>query len=367
METPVALVVMGTRPEAIKLAPVIEALRRQGRLTPLVVSTAQHRQMLPQALAPFGIVPDQDLDVMASDQTATQIAREVMAGLEPLLPRVRPAWTVVQGDTTTAFAAAVTSFYAGVPVAHVEAGLRTGRMDAPFPEEFNRRSIAVAASLHLAPTPRAREQLLGEGFEPDGVVVVGNTVVDAVASVLARAAPAARDEGPPRVLLTVHRRESFGAPMVRVLEAIRLLAQEYRGRVRWIYPVHPNPNVESVARSVLSGAPGVELVAPLDYPGFLRLFAEARFVMTDSGGVQEEAAAVGTPVLVLREVTERPELIESGWGRLVGTEAETILAEARRLLDSDAEVERMTRRPNPFGDGRSGERIATELARRLGL
>jgi len=356
---------MGTRPEAIKLAPVVAGLRAQGRLEPFVVATSQHREMLAQALEPFGLRPDLDLDLMTPDQTAIRIASRVLSGLEPVLEQVRPAWAVVQGDTTTAFAASVASFYAGVRVAHVEAGLRTGRMDAPFPEEFNRRGIAVAASLHLAPTEQARDHLLREGVDPDQVMVVGNTVVDAVEAILASRAQADADDEVPLVLMTLHRRESFGGPMERVLQAVRQLALRFRGRVRLVYPVHPNPQVQRVARSVLAGIDGVELVAPLDYLQFLEMFRRARFVMTDSGGVQEEAAAVGTPVLVLREVTERPELIESGWGRLVGTDPERMLEEAARLLTDDGALAAMTRKPNPFGDGRSGERIAHALADRV--
>jgi UDP-N-acetylglucosamine 2-epimerase (non-hydrolysing) len=362
--TPVVLVVVGTRPEAIKLAPVVEALRRDGRSRPLLIATSQHRDMLRQALRPFDLVPDVDLDVMTDGQTPTRVAAEVLRRFEPVLADLRPAWTVVQGDTTTTFAAAVASFLAGVPVAHVEAGLRTHRLDSPFPEEFNRRSTAVATTLHLAPTERAAANLRGEGVPGSAIRVVGNTAVDAVLRIRAgRLAPAQTQ--PPLVLVTLHRRESFGEPIGRVLSALRRLALERPGKLRLVYPVHPNPNVDAPARAALAGLPGVELRSPMDYPEFLELFAGARFVLSDSGGVQEESPTLGVPVLILRDTTERPEVVESGWGKLVGTDEELILAEARRLLDDDTALAAMKAGANPFGDGHAAERIAAAIGDRL--
>lgn len=359
------LVVMGTRPEAIKLAPVVAALRAQERLRSVIVATSQHRELLQQALSPFGLVADEDLQVMTEGQTPAQVASAVIARLEPLLGKLRPRWTVVQGDTASAFAAAVAAFYAQVPVAHVEAGLRSGRLDAPFPEEFNRRGVAVAATLHCAPTPRAAENLRREGVSETAIAMVGNTVVDAVRFILGKVGgrPAVK-EGKPQILVTLHRRESFGTPLERVLRALRQLAEERAGKLRLIYPVHPNPNISGPARRLLHGVPGVELVPPLDYPELLRTFAASRFAVSDSGGIQEEAPSVGVPVLVVREVTERPEVVEAGWAKLVGTDAERLLAEARRLLEDDAARAAMTAGPNPFGDGHAGERIATLLAQR---
>jgi UDP-N-acetylglucosamine 2-epimerase (non-hydrolysing) len=357
-----ALVVMGTRPEAIKLAPVVTALERAGQMRPYVVATSQHRQLLRQALEPFSLVPDVDLDLMAEDQSPSRVAAEVLSSVEPILRQQQPRWTVVQGDTTTAVAAAMASFHAGVPVAHVEAGLRTGRMDAPFPEEFNRRAISLVASSHFAPTQWAVDNLLREGVDSRQVHLVGNTVVDAVRWIRSTAPDQADPTGPPLILLTLHRRESFGEPLERVLGAIRQLVEERGDQLRVLYPVHPNPRVSEPAQRVLGGLSGVELVAPMDYPGFLAAMAAARFVLSDSGGVQEEAPSLGVPVLVLREVTERPELVESGWGRVVGTSSERILEHARLLLDNEHELEAMRRGPNPFGDGRSGERIARVLA-----
>lgn len=355
------LLVVGTRPEAIKLAPVVRELSRSGRLDPVVVATSQHREMLRQALTPFGIEPDVDLGVMTEKQTPTRVAREVLARLEPVLQKLHPAWTVVQGDTTSALAAAVASFYAGVPVAHVEAGLRTGRLDAPFPEEFNRRAVAVAAAVHFAPTHRAAANLEREGFPRERIVLTGNTVVDAVHWIFAGASPGGRPERP-TILVTLHRRESFGEPLARVLRAIRTLAEERRGRIRIVYPVHPNPNVRGPAYETLAGLPGVELVPPMHYPALLRTLAGSRFALTDSGGIQEEAPSVGVPVLVARETTERPEVLDAGWARLVGTDPKRILAEARRLLDDDCAHRAMASGPNPFGDGRAAARIAATLA-----
>jgi UDP-N-acetylglucosamine 2-epimerase (non-hydrolysing) len=385
---PPVLIVAGTRPEAIKLAPVHAALAAAGDFEPVLLATSQHRELLLQALAPFGLAPAIDLDVMARGQSPTRVAALVMRRLEPHLARLRPAWTVVQGDTATAFAAAVASFYAGVPVAHVEAGLRTGDLAAPFPEEFHRRAIATAAALHLAPTPRAAANLLAEGVAADRVHVVGNTVVDAVRAIMDRPdstaggagalggasegreragegarAPGVEANEVPLVLVTMHRRESFGGGVQRVASALRRLAGERAGRLRIVYPVHPNPAVDRVMRAELAGVAGIELHAPLGYVEFLGLLARARFALSDSGGVQEEGPTLGVPVLVLRDVTERPEAVESGWARLVGTDEEAILAAARALLDDPAARAAMTG-PNPFGDGHAGERIADLLAGR---
>ncbi len=363
VDRPKVLVVVGTRPETIKLAPVIEALRADRRLEPVLVATSQHREMLRQALRPFRLVPDVDLDIMTVGQTPTRVAVEVLRRFEPLLAEHRPAWVVVQGDTTTAFATAVASFYGGVKVAHVEAGLRTGRLDAPFPEEFNRRAAAVATTLHLAPTPLAAANLRAEGIDEESVLVVGNTVVDAVRRIRKiRPCPVSAD--PPLVLVTLHRRESFGGPIARVLGALRAHAEHNTGRIRLDYPVHPNPRGDGPAREALGGVPGVELHAPLDYPEFLELFAKARFVLSDSGGIQEEGPTLGVPVLVLRDTTERPEVLESGWGKLVGTDPDLILAESTRLLRDDAALAAMKRGPNPFGDGHAAVRIARARAER---
>ena len=358
------LIVAGTRPEAIKLAPVHAALAAAGELEPVLLATSQHRELLLQALAPFGLEPAIDLAVMSRRQSPTRVAALVMRRLEPHLAALRPAWTVVQGDTATAFAAAVASFYAGVPVAHVEAGLRTGDLAAPFPEEFHRRTIATAATLHLAPTARAAANLLAEGVDAGRVHVVGNTVVDAVRRIVGAAPAGGARSGVPEMLVTMHRRESFGDGVRRVAAALRTLAAERPGRLRIVYPVHPNPAVDRVMRAELAGVPGIELLAPLGYVEFLQRFARARFALSDSGGVQEEGPALGVPVLVMRDVTERPEAVESGWARLVGTDGDAIVAAARALLDDPAARAAMTGGANPFGDGHAAERIARLLAGR---
>lgn len=356
------LVVVGTRPEAIKLAPVVEALRASGTLTPVLLATSQHREMLRQALAPFDLAPDLDLDVMTQGQSPTAVASRVLSRIEPHLKDPAPAFVVVQGDTTTALAAAWAAFYAGVPVAHVEAGLRSGRLDAPFPEEFNRRSISVATSLHFAPTALSRENLLSEGVDPARVHVVGNTIVDAVQRILRDRPRPGGDDGSSTVLVTLHRRESFGEPLERALGAVRTIAREMGERVRIVFPVHPNPNVSGPALAFLEGLPNVDLVAPMDYPEFLDTFRSSRFVLSDSGGVQEESPTLRVPVLVARETTERPEVLDSGWGTLVGTDPERILEESRRLLLDEEAYQARRAGPNPFGDGRAAERIAAALA-----
>ncbi|MFN3412747.1 MAG: non-hydrolyzing UDP-N-acetylglucosamine 2-epimerase [Thermoanaerobaculum sp.] len=360
---PVVVVVVGTRPEAIKLAPVYRAVAHQGLFRPLLLSTSQHRELLQQALAPFALEPEIDLHIMTEGQTPNQVASQVFARLPQVLEDIHPAWVVVQGDTTTAFAAAAAAFYCRVPVAHVEAGLRSFRLDAPFPEEFNRKAVSVACTLHLAPTLRAKKNLLAEGVPENQVVVVGNPVVDAVQWILAQLPPPAEDHAK-HVLVTLHRRESFGKPLLGLLTALRTLAERHSPNVKITYPVHPNPNVRNAAFKVLAGVPGVELVPPLDYPQFLQMFRSSRVVLSDSGGVQEEAPSVGVPVLVAREVTERPEAVESGWARLVGTDPETVLSQLEELLFDEAAWQKARGGPNPFGDGKAGEKIAATLAER---
>lgn len=355
------LLIVGTRPEAIKMAPVFWALKRQAVCNPVLVSTSQHRELLRQALRPFALEPAVDLDIMTENQTPSRVASQVLALLPDVMAELEPEWVLVQGDTTTAMAAAAAAFYQRVPVAHVEAGLRSFRMDAPFPEEFNRKAITVACSLHFAPTEKAKQNLLREGIPEEHIRVVGNTIVDAVHHIM-QGLPRPQPDGKRRVLVTLHRRESFGPPLFRVLGAIREVAEKHYPKVHITYPVHPNPNVQEAARRVLAGVPGVELVPPMDYPDFLHAFSCARVVLSDSGGVQEEAPTVGVPVLVAREVTERPEAVESGWARLVGTDPKLIMEHLEALLFDDREWERARGGANPFGDGTAGEKIAGILA-----
>ena len=366
------MVVFGTRPEAIKMAPVVEALRARGDIETTVAVTAQHRQMLDQVLALFDIVPQDDLDVMEPGQTLPGLFAKLVVGMSGVLAKRRPDLVLVHGDTSTTFATALAAFYAKVPVGHVEAGLRTGDMQAPWPEEANRRLTAPLAALHFAPTARSRDNLLAEGVPADQVHVTGNTVIDALLRVVARieedaslrAELAARfpflDESRRLVLVTGHRRENFGRGFEQMCEALARLAA--RGDVQVVYPVHLNPNVQEPVKRILGGQRDVFLIEPQDYLPFVYLMSRATLIATDSGGVQEEAPSLGKPVLVLRDTTERPEAVEAGTVRLVGTDSDRIVAEANRLLDDADAYQRMARAHNPYGDGQASERIARIVA-----
>ena len=369
-------VVLGTRPEAIKLAPVVEALRGRRALRMTVCATAQHRGLLDQALDVAGIVPDIDLNLMQRDQGLDELASRLMAGLGPALAAARPDRVIVQGDTTTAAMAALCAHYHRMPVAHVEAGLRSGDPDQPWPEEVNRKVVTQAADLHFAPTRLAANNLIAEGVDPGRVHITGNTVIDALLNTAERLratdgypaasrALIAEAQGRRIVLVTCHRRESFGPGLAGVAEALGVLAR--RGDVHIVLPVHPNPAVRP-ALACLEGMPQVRLTEPLDYAPFVHLLSACDLVLTDSGGVQEEAPALGKPVLVLRETTERPEGVEAGCARLVGAQSPQIVREAARLLDDPAAYAAMTRAGSPYGDGRASERIADVLeAQALGL
>lgn len=353
------LAAYGTRPEAIKMAPVVQALRRRPEAFEVTVcATGQHREMLDQVHGLLDLRPDLDLKLMRHDQSLNGLAAAAVAAMDGVLSERPFDWLLVQGDTTTAMAAGLAAFHRGVRVGHVEAGLRTGDLARPFPEEANRRLIDVLASALFAPTERAARALLAEGQPAARVHVTGNTVIDAL-----RALPL-EDVGEPErpeVLVTVHRRESFGAPLREVFAALRRLAEAFPG-VSWIYPVHRNPNVQGPAHELLGGLPNLELHEPFDYLELARRLKRCRFALTDSGGIQEEAPAFGKPVLVLRETTERPEGIEAGVARLVGTDRQRIVAAASELLTSPAAYEAMARAVNPYGDGHAAERIAAILA-----
>jgi UDP-N-acetylglucosamine 2-epimerase (non-hydrolysing) len=368
------LFVFGTRPEAIKLCPLIKRLRSQPDDFEVRVSvTAQHRDMLDPVLEAFGVRPDFDLDLMRPDQTLCGLTARILAGVETVLSSERPRLVIVQGDTNTTFAAALGAFYHDVPVAHIEAGLRTGDMRQPFPEEMNRVLTSRIAAFHFAPTRAAEAALLREGVAPEKIFVTGNTGIDAVLWVrnaLERgelAAPAWPWLDPARrlVLVTCHRRENFGPGFDRAMRALALLAE--RPDVQVVYPVHRNPNVLGPAHSQLDGHANIVLLDPLRYVPFVDLMRRCRMIITDSGGIQEEAPSLGKPVLVLREKTERPEAVTAGTVKLVGTDERQIVAEATRLLDDDAEYTRMTRIHNPYGDGHACERIAQMLAEALRL
>ncbi len=357
------LCVVGTRPEAIKLAPVILALRDAGWCDLLVVATAQHREMLDDVLRFFAIRPDRDLDLMRADQGLGDFAARALGALDAVLAAAAPDAVLAQGDTTTVLAAAIAAFYRRVPFCHVEAGLRTGDLRQPFPEEFNRVVASRAARLHFAPTKEAKANLLREGVPAEHVLITGNTVIDALYWAAERRPPlpvtiAAEQR---LILVTVHRRENFGAPLRQITAAVRRLV-ETDPSIAVLLPVHPNPNVRETVAAELGGLDRVCLVPPLNYEGFVAALMHSHFVLTDSGGVQEEAPALGKPVLVMRHVTERPEALAAGVARLVGTDPELILTEARRLLDDPSWYHRMARGVSPYGDGCAAPRIAAALA-----
>ena len=360
------LVVLGTRPEAIKLAPVLTALAASATLEPRLCVSGQHREMLDQMLAVFGLTPDHDLAVMQPGQDLADLTARVLLGVRGVLAAERPAAVLVQGDTTTALAGALAAFYAGVPVGHVEAGLRTGRIDQPFPEEMNRRAVGLLATWHYAPTAQAAEHLRREGVDPARVVVTGNTVVDAVQRIAAAAPPlpAAVDPallaGRRLVLVTGHRRESFGAGLAALCAALRAIADRHPD-VAIVYPVHLNPAVDGPVRAALAGQPRIALTPPLDYAGFVALLRRAHLAITDSGGVQEEAPSFGVPVLVTRAATERGEALAAGTARLVGSDRDAIVAAADALLTDPAAHAAMRAAGNPFGDGQAAQRIVGHL------
>ena len=366
------LVIFGTRPEAIKLFPVIRALAAVPALTIQTCVTAQHRGLLDQVLAIADIVPDIDLDLMEPGQTLDRLTARLLIGLGEVMDAEAPDMVVVQGDTATAMTGALAAYYRKIPVAHVEAGLRSGDIYHPWPEEVNRRIVAPIAALHFAPTETSAEALRRETIAPDTIHVTGNTVIDALHWTRAKVAAnaglaagldgiAARFAGRRIVLVTTHRRENFGDGMASIARAIGRIAA--RSDVAVLFPVHPNPNVVSVMDEILGDRENVARIEPLDYPHFVRALAMADIVLTDSGGVQEEAPALGKPVLVMRETTERPEGVAAGTARLIGTGEDRIVSEIFTLLDDTAAYAAMARAHNPFGDGRAAARIAEIIAK----
>jgi UDP-N-acetylglucosamine 2-epimerase (non-hydrolysing) len=362
------LSVFGTRPEAIKMAPIIQELgMHPARVQSVVCVTGQHRQMLDQVLKLFKIAPNYDLDVMHDRQSPVQVAAAVLAKLESILCLERPDWVLVQGDTTTVAAAAMAAFYCRAKIGHVEAGLRTYDKCNPFPEEVNRRIASVIADLHFAPTQRAKENLLCEGISEKSIKVTGNTVIDALQAAVCL--PYDLDSGPLSglplnrrlILVTAHRRENFGAPLEQICLALRDLALTYPGDVHIVYPVHLNPNVQEPVHRILNGVPGVTLTEPLDYLPLVYLMKHATLVLTDSGGIQEEAPGLGKPVLVLRQTTERPEAVDAGTVRLVSTCRKSIVEWTQRLLEDPVEYEHMARAVNPYGDGQAARRIVEAI------
>lgn len=360
--------VIGTRPEAIKMAPVVMAMRRSGRLRPVVVATAQHREMLDTALAGFGLRAAIDLDLMRPDQPQEQLMARLLTTLVPLFRRRRPAAVLAEGDTATVFAAALAAYLTQTPFGHVEAGLRTGDLAAPFPEEGYRHMLAAVTRWHFAPARSAAANLRRENIPAARIHCTGNTVIDALHWTLRRTAPPAwllTLPPRPRVLVTIHRRESFGAPLLRIFTALRRLARRYPD-VEWCYPVHPNPQVRLPARRLLGGTGNIRLLPPLPYCEMAHLLRCCGFVVTDSGGLQEEAPALGIPVVVARDKSERVDAVRAGTVVVAGTQTAPLVRAVRRLLDDPRAYRAMARRKNPYGNGRAAERIVRVLERELG-
>ena len=376
------LSVFGTRPEAVKMAPVVQALARESDITSFVCVTAQHRQMLDQVLGLFDIHPDVDLDLMTHDQNLASLTADIFTHLDPVLIDLNPDWVLVQGDTTTVMASSMAAYYHHIHVGHVEAGLRTSDKWQPFPEEINRRLASVVADLHFAPTQWARDNLLRENIPASQIIVTGNPVIDALQAVVRMPAtsevielfkrigypyqslPATQKpsgQSPNLVLVTAHRRENFGQPLADICSALRTLALTYGDGIRIVYPVHLNPNVQEPVYRLLGDIPNISLLEPLDYLPMVHLMKHARLVLTDSGGLQEEAPALGKPVLVLRQVTERHEGIQAGTVRLVGTQTDAIVSQTRNLLDDPQAYDHMAQAINPYGDGKAAQRIVKAI------
>lgn len=358
------LAVFGTRPEAIKMCPLVNVLRSQtDHFDVSVCVTGQHRQMLDSVLSAFGITPDYDLSIMKPGQTLFDITSEVLVGMKDVIEKCQPDVVLVHGDTTTSFGAALASFYLHVPVGHVEAGLRTYDIASPFPEEFNRQAVDLISTYYFAPTQEARENLIGEGKDPDSVYVTGNTGIDALATTVQEdyAHPALEWLGDSDlILLTAHRRESLGEPMHHMFRAVRRVTEEHPN-VKVLFPVHLNPAVRRIANQELSGSERIRLIDPLDVIDFHNIMKRAHLILTDSGGIQEEAPSLGKPVLVMRDTTERPEGVKAGTLKLVGTEESKIFEECNTLLESPEAYRAMSQASNPYGDGHASERIASIL------
>lgn len=366
------LSIIGTRPEAVKMAPVLQALRSSYDVDSLVCVTAQHREMLDQVLKLFQIKPNFDLDLMKANQTLDSITASIFTHAGPLVEKIKPDWILAQGDTTTVMTTSLLAYYHRVRFGHVEAGLRTQNKWQPFPEEINRRIAGVVADLHFAPTERAKQNLMQENIPENDIFVTGNTVIDALQWVVKQPYPQKELEklDLPQsifqkqkrlVLITAHRRENFGEPLEEICLALRELANIYRNDIHFVYPVHLNPNVQEPVYRLLGGISNFTLLPPLDYLPLIHILRHASLVLTDSGGLQEESPGLGVPVLVLREVTERPEGVNAGTVRLVGTSREKIISASRFLLDDEQERQRMAQAVNPYGDGHAAERILNAL------
>jgi len=358
------IVVIGTRPEAIKMSPVIRELKKHSHaIETVVLITGQHREMLDQVLDLFSLTPDYDLQVMTENQSLVSVTSKVLHGMDRILKREKPSMVLVQGDTTTTFAASLAAFYLKVRIGHVEAGLRTNNKYYPFPEEINRTLVSSLADIHFAPTERACSNLIAEGVPKERILVTGNTVIDALFYILTKECE--RDFGVDlnrgkTILVTAHRRENFGRPLENICRAFVFLLERHP-EIQIVYPVHPNPNVQKVVKRVLGEIDRIYLIDPVDYLSFVHLMNRSYLILTDSGGIQEEAPSLGKPVLVLRNETERPEGIEAGTVRLVGTEARKIVESVEVLISDDSHYQKMSQASNPYGDGRSSIRIARAI------
>ncbi len=366
------MTIFGTRPEAIKMAPLVNELKQDEAIETIVCVTAQHRQMLDQVLRIFKIVPDYDLNIMKERQTLAQITSNVLNGIMSVIEDAKPDIVLVHGDTTTTFAGALASFYSKVRIGHVEAGLRTGDKYSPFPEEMNRKLVGSMADLHFSPTANNKNNLLKENVSEDGIYVTGNTVIDALKTTVSGSysfnTPALKelDFNKRIILVTAHRRENLGEPLRNIFKAIRRIAEEYKD-VEVVYPVHLNPAVQEPAKEILGELDNVHLISPLDVQELHNLMAKSYMVMTDSGGLQEEAPALGKPVLVLRQETERPEAVEAGTVRMAGTSEEDVYRLAKTLLDDSTQYEKMNKAANPYGDGKASARIVKAIKYYFGV
>ena len=367
------MTVFGTRPEAIKMCPLVLEMRKYPEyIQPIVAVTAQHREMLDQVLDLFGIVPDYDLNIMTSGQTLYDVTTRALMGLKPVMEEAKPDMVLVHGDTTTTFAGALAAFYAQIPVGHVEAGLRTGNKYSPYPEEMNRKLTGAMADMHFAPTVTSKGNLLKENVNPASILITGNTVIDALQTTVHGDYHFADEDfnrvfatGHKLILMTTHRRENLGEPMRHVYRALKSVLETHEN-VEAIFPVHKNPKVREIVNQELGHLSRVHLIEPMDYEPFANLMAKVDIVLTDSGGIQEEAPALGKPVLVLRDTTERPEAVEAGTVKLVGTAYEDVLQETNRLLDDDEHYRSMAEAANPYGDGKACERIIKAILRKNG-
>jgi UDP-N-acetylglucosamine 2-epimerase (non-hydrolysing) len=361
------LTIFGTRPEASKMCPVIQEALTNPNIDSILCVTAQHRQMLDQVLDAFQVRADFDLNLMQPDQSLAQITASILKNLDPVINQVQPDWVLIQGDTTTVMAASLLCYYNRIKVGHVEAGLRTGDKWQPFPEEINRKIAGVVADLHLAPTEHSRQNLLQEGVDSRRIVVTGNPAIDALRIITAQAEPLEvknflnekdiHENGRQLILVTAHRRENFGKPLEDICAALKFLAIKYKNRYHFLYPVHLNPHVQEPVYQLLGNVSNITLVPPLDYLPMAHFLKYARLILTDSGGLQEEAAGLGKPTLVMREVTERPEGVESGILRLVGTDPQRIISNTVQLLEDEQEYQKMSQAANPFGDGFAAKKI----------